>query len=92
MINIKDITFAIVTNGSENLGNCYNKYYYSVYVSGNPDDTTYDKTSSRTSEQWRNEIIKMLPNCNAGRWLGPFKPLKDGVCVAPAYIRIDSGD
>ena len=93
-INIEDIKVAIVKNGAENIGRCFSRYNYLVYVHGNPDDTTYDDVSSRPSAQWRKEIVKMLPSHNGGCHLGKFAKVPDTYShwVADAYIEIDSGD
>lgn len=93
-INLESIHIAIVENGSKSLGRSYDQYNYLVYVRGNPDDTTYDNVSSRTSAQWRSEIAKMLPKGNAGCSLGAFTKVEGCryIYVAEAYIKIDSGD
>lgn len=91
-IDTKNIQFAIVSNGSTNIGNCLNRYNYLVYVRDNPDNTQYDSFCSRTSSMWRQEIVSRLPSHNAGSFLSKFRSVGDDVYVADAWIEVDSGD
>ena len=93
-IEIKDIELAIVRTGGCKLGPCYYQTNYNVYVTGNPDDTQWDHICSRTSKQWREQLLNYLPTSNAGSELGRFTPVPNayGVHVAQAWIRVDSGD
>jgi len=89
-----EVTLAIVSTGSKNLGRCFDQYNYLVYVQGNPDDKQYDDVSSCTSAMRRQKLANMLPSSNFGRNLGAFEfvPGTRNMYVAPASIQIDSGD